>query len=310
MRERLLDEALKEMREALEQSQLDVETFHRRKETTLEEVEEPLPHGSPPVTHIYPLEPPAQGQVWLKLVTGTAAVGLAFLLSIGSHEKGTKIHPPAAPPPVDVTKKPKGGPSAPAVEDTAPFDDTAPEQDKEPSTAVPDQSLLVTAIMDGRAKIRVHGNEIFKTEVRDALTKISSVPEGLHLLEELENNPPGGKIFVKYGSEPTARACAETSTLPCSEGDVVVEVRDLSDHRINASLHFVLAHELDHARRFITGSDVSHQRPTKEGFPNREEELAVDFENVIRRALGSSEREAYYRYRNVSTQVVRGGSHH
>lgn len=306
--ERLLDEALEEMREALEQSDLTLSKFPRRAEKEpdfddIEEIEEPYllrtPHPSPSISIPYPAESQTGGQLWLKLLTGTAAVGLAVMLSIGGHEEGARVHPPRIPPPADVTRKPKGQPkTAPSNEEP---DASIPNSN---TPAAPEQGQIVAAIMDGKAKIRVYGKESFKSDIREALNKIASIPAGMALLKELNSNPEGRKVFVKYGSDPSAGSCEGERSIPCSGGDVVVEVKDLTSEGMDAKLEFVLAHELDHARRFLNGNDAGEKRAKKPGFPNREEELAVDFENVIRRGLGAAERKTYYHYANVFTYKV------
>jgi len=300
--ERMLDEALEEIREALEQSDFNHSSW-REEKPAVDETEDIAVSYRPPNPHLsapYPSEAPPAPQTWLKLLTGTAAVGLAVMLSIGGHEKAARVHTPPLPPSGDVSKEPKEQPrTVSPVEgsETPPIALDTPSND-------PEHPQLVAAIMGGTANIKVHGKESFKSQVREALNKIVTVPEGLALIRELENNASGRKVFVKYGTDPSAGDCAAEPSLPCSPGDVVVEVKDLTREGMDAKLEFVLAHELDHARRFLNGEGAAEGRAKKPGFPNREEELAVDFENIIRRGLGASERRAYYHYNNVATHRV------
>lgn len=274
--ERMVQEALEEVREALELSELVIQGESREvlSDFAWEQsapVEENLP--SPPLTYTpSPGEtsPSNSDEKWLKLVTGTAAVGLAVFLGMGNHEKGAEIASPPALPQPELKSERREPPKDEAKE-------------------------LLAAIAQGQARLSVMGNEAFQKRTMEALGKIATLPEGIKLLKEIESNPKGKKVFVKYGAEPGAGDCARVPSLPCGKGDIVVEISELRiPGLIDGKFEFVLAHELDHARRFLLGKDAGEQKAINPGFPNREEELAVEFENVIRKGLNAPLRKFYY----------------
>jgi hypothetical protein len=164
---------------------------------------------------------------------------------------------------------------------------------------------------EARGALVMSGDPNLQQAARSDLIRIAMSNEGRMLMDDivtahgthgsrvhLNPQPAGTYPHGPHSSRPPGwgqRAADGTSGAPCDTTVTYTPGVEGGGARGTTATpsDVVLVHELDHSSRAQHGNNMAEHAPTKEGYPNMEEELAVGSENAYRRERGLPERADY-----------------
>jgi hypothetical protein len=155
-----------------------------------------------------------------------------------------------------------------------------------------------------------HGHRGFDNKVQQALNKLASEEPGRNLWINVSTGPM--KVTIRPSMVP--RSIKEAATTRKIGNEIFIEIdTDITDEsflfydpkggKIKDPFYVIVAHELIHAYRIAHSEDVYDRPATSAKFPNLEEERTVNYENIIRKSFGESDRPAY---EGVDTRGMEG----